>query len=193
MRKLFVTSLPASLFVVFLATILWTCGGGGGGGGEVTPPSQSLTGTYRLIGFTIAYSDGSTFTEYDFSGWSGTLIIDDPTWTESIVIQGMSAHITGTATITWTTPNTEGIAHLTDPSGTHDVQFTISGNEFDTYSGVMESTIPGTTFEEWNYWIKVSNSISSASVRSMHQQEDQTTRTDAFWIGDLISSGGVLY
>ena len=37
MRKIFVTYLPASLLLVFLAMILWACGGGGGGGGDGGP------------------------------------------------------------------------------------------------------------------------------------------------------------
>ena len=43
MKKFFITYLPASLLLVFLAMTLWTCGGGGGGTVyvPVTNPSSS--------------------------------------------------------------------------------------------------------------------------------------------------------
>ena len=69
MRKFFSKYLPASLLLVFLAMILWTCGGGGGGGGgdsatltglAINGPSsvnESSTATYAA---TASWSDGST-------------------------------------------------------------------------------------------------------------------------------------
>jgi len=53
----------ASLSLVFLALILWTCGGGGGGGGPLpTPPVAgfSASPTTGMAPLTVAFSDQST-------------------------------------------------------------------------------------------------------------------------------------
>jgi hypothetical protein len=54
MRKFLFTYMPASLILVFLAMILWTCGGGGGGGGEPSP--IVVSGTVSAPNGQIAFS-----------------------------------------------------------------------------------------------------------------------------------------
>jgi len=69
--------------------------------------------------------------------------------------------LTGTVTITWITAGVTGIVHVIDTLGTHDLFFTISGDDLITYSGVIQYGSPNLTVEEYNYWKKVSDSISS--------------------------------
>ena len=64
MRKFFSKYLPASLVLVFLAIILWTCGGGGGGGGTTSGPTGTITGS--VSGTTvIAVNESGTIVASD--------------------------------------------------------------------------------------------------------------------------------
>ena len=72
MRKFFFAYMPASLLLVFLAMILWTCGGGGGGGGGGITTSTftgSVSGTIVLAvdenGTVAAQDDTSGKTPID--------------------------------------------------------------------------------------------------------------------------------
>jgi len=168
-----------------------SCGGGGGGGGSgppVTPPSQSLQGTYSLTGFQVNYSNGTTIDEHSsvITSWSGTMKIGTDSFSQSIVINNIPLAVSGSATISWITPNVSGIAHVTDPSGSHDVAFTISGNDLSTYSGVVQSGTPGLTFEEYDYWTKVSDSLSPAKESSVTEKSDEPAYTGKHWIGELL-------
>jgi hypothetical protein len=175
--EMFIGGLIVFLFV--------SCGGGGDGGGGVgvTPPAQSLTGTYNLTGFTVSYSNGVTFTEKDLSSWSGEMIIGEDTLTQTFVLESNPIALTGTATVTYTNGTTEGIAHVTDQTGTHDVYFTCSGNNLNTYSGVIVFD-PSLSFEEWDYWVKVTDAVStSATIKTMNQ----TSKSNFKWIGEVIN------
>ena len=134
------------------------CGGGGGGGGGGTvelcfqewdhwladtlnpPTSSNLEDTYDLIGFDVdVWEDGvflGTLDETDVSSYSGTMDIQPTTITQYFTIEGSSDSITGSYTVTVTSP-TSGIFHLTDQSGTHDADFSISGNVLTTDSGLV--------------------------------------------------------
>ena len=180
---------PVALSIVAMF-VLVGCGGGGGDGGTppVTPPSQSLQGTYSLVGFDVDYSNGTTINENSpiITSWSGTMKIGTTTWSQSFVINNIPAAVSGTATITWIIPGETGIAHVTDQSGTHDVAFTISGNNLTTYSGVIESGTPGLTFEEWDQWTKVSDSLSPIREGSVTGKTGEPAFTGKHWIAELF-------
>ena len=81
---------------------------------------------------------------------------------QSIVINNTTVKASGTYTITYTKETTEGIFHVTDATGNHDVSFTISGNKLTTYSGVVNLG-GGITYEEWDTWEKESDSFESVA------------------------------
>ena len=79
MKKFFITYLPASLLLVFLAMTLWTCGGGGGGGGGGDGAAATLTGL--SINGPSSMNENSTATYTATASWSnGTLSSITPTW-----------------------------------------------------------------------------------------------------------------
>lgn len=166
------------LLAVAAAFTMVGCGSGGGDGGgiapPVTPPGESLQGTYSLTGFQVNYSNGASFNEHSsiITSWSGTMKIGTNTISQTFVLNGTTGGGSGTLTITWTTDNVAGIAHVTDQSGTHDVAFTISGNDLTTYSGIVQSGTPGLTVEEWDYWTKVSDSFASVQGSSVTGKTD---------------------
>ena len=176
------------LFMLWLvaALAMASCGGGGGSAPPVTPPSQSLQGTYTLTGFDVVYSNGTTISENSplITSWSGTMKIGTSSFSQSIVVNGTPLAVSGSATISWITPGVSGIAHVTDSSGTHDVAFTISGNDLSTYSGVVQSG--GLTFEEWDYWTKVSDSLAPVREGSVTEKTDESAYPGKFWIGELL-------
>jgi len=165
--------------VALFATV--GCGGGDGGGGStpaVTAPSHSLQGTYSFVGFDVDYSNGATKVTVNenspsISSWSGTMEFGTDTLSQTFVINDTVIFLTGTVTITWTTAGVAGIAHVTDDSGTHDLRFTISGTTLTTYSGVVPYGSPGLTVEEYDYWTKVSDSVSPATRGSVTERSDE--------------------
>ena len=174
---------------VVAAMVMVSCGGGGGGASAppVTPPSQSLQGTYTLTGFDVVYSSGTTINENSpsITSWSGTMKIGTSSFSQSFEVNGMPLAVSGSATISWITPNVSGIAHVTDLSGTHDVSFTISGNDLSTYSGVVPSG--GLTFEEWDYWTKVSDSLAPVREGSVTEKTEESVNPGKYWIGELLT------
>jgi hypothetical protein len=172
-----------------------SCGGGGGGlGGSeppVTSPSQSLQGTYSFVGFDLEYSNGTTRITINenssvISSWSGTMEFGPNTLSQSFVIDNTPISLTGTVTITWVTEGVSGVAHVTDKLGTHDLPFTISGNTLTTYSGVIPYGSPGLTVEEYDYWIKISDSTSPATKSSVTEKSDEPAYTGKHWIAELL-------
>lgn len=159
----------ARLFVIGAVALfaMVGCGGGDSGGSapSVTAPSQSLQGTYTFVGFDVNYSNGTTVVNINESSptitsCSGTMEFGANTLSQSFVINDKPVALTGAVAITWIKAGVSGIAHVTDTAGTHDLPFTISGNTLITYSGVVQYGTPGLTVEEYNYWEKVSDSIS---------------------------------
>jgi hypothetical protein len=157
------------------------CGGGDGGGGSapaVTAPSRSLQGTYSFAGFDVDYTNGATRVTVNenspsITSWSGTMEFGADTLSQTFVINDTVISLTGTVTITWTTPGVAGIAHVAGDSGTHDLRFTISGTTLTTYSGVVPYGSPGLTVEEYDYWTKVSDSVSPATRGSVTERPDE--------------------
>jgi hypothetical protein len=171
------------------------CGGGGGGAAEnaspVTASTQSLQGTYSFVGFDVNYSNGTTIVNINenspvITSWSGTMEFGTNTFSQSFLINKAPIDLAGTVTITWITAGESGIAHVTDNSGTHDLPFTISGNNLTTYSGVIQYGTPGLTVEEYNYWTKVSDSISPAREGSVTNKSVEPAYTWKHWIAELL-------
>jgi len=187
------------LFVVGVIAVfaMAGCGGGGGGGSAptvtapITAPSQSLQGTYSFVGFDVDYSNGATVININenspvITSWSGTMEFGTDTISQSFIINNTQIFLTGTVTITWTTPGVAGVAHITDELGTHDLSFTISGTNLTTYSGVVQYGNPGLTVEEYDYWTKVSDSISPSSKSSVTEKSDQPAYTGKHLIAELV-------
>ena len=153
----------AVLIVSSAILLIAGCGGGGGGGGGGTvelclqewdhwladtlnpPTSSNLVDTYDLIDFDFdVWEDGvfvGSFDETYFSSYSGIMTITATTITQNITIEGDSLVLTGSYTVTTTGP-TSGIFHIIDASGSHDVDFDISGNILTTDSGLTCMVIP---------------------------------------------------
>jgi hypothetical protein len=176
----------AGLFAIGVVALfaMVSCGGGGGGGStpSVTAPSRSLQGTYSFVGFDVNYSNGTTVTTINenspgITSWCGTMEFGTNTLSQSFVINNTATSLTGTVTITWITEGVAGIAHVTDKLGTHDLQFTISGTNLTTYSGVIKYGAPGSTVEEYDYWTKISDSISPVSKGSVTEKSDEPAYT----------------
>ena len=108
-------------------------------------------------------------------------------FTQSIVVNNTPVAMTGTATITWLT-STSGIVHVTDQSGTHDLSFSISGNYLTTYSGIVQTSTPGLTFEEWDVWLKVSDSLEILEEpEKLEKNENQKMTNFPMWIGEVLN------
>jgi hypothetical protein len=181
------------VLALILGISLYGCGGGGGDGDggspAVTPPNEDLTGTYSLTAFTVKFSDGTIVDQNSstITSWSGTMKIGDTTFTQSFVINDTPIALTGTATITWTS-STTGIAHVTEQSGLeHDVYFSISGNDLTTYSGIIQSGTPGLTFEEWDYWLKVSDTLEILKRPEELEKEAEKIIHRPKWIGEILN------
>ena len=190
------------LFVLGVVAVFAMAGCGGGDGGSaanepsvtplsVTPPSQSLQGRYAFAGFDLEYSNGTTNVTINESSpvigsWSGTMEFGANTLSQSFLIDNTATFLTGTVTITWTTAGVSGIAHVTDNSGTHDLPFTISGNTLTTYSGVVPYGSPGLTVQEFDYWVKISDSVSPVTKISVTERSDEPTYAGKRWIAELL-------
>jgi hypothetical protein len=184
------------LFVIGVVAVFAMAGCGGGGGvAESTPPVtasiQSLQGTYSFVGFDVNYSNGTTMVNINetssvITSWSGTMEFGTDTLSQSFLIDNTPTALAGTVTITWITENVTGIAHVTDKFGTHDLSFTISGNNLTTYSGVKQYGSPGLTVEEYNYWTKVSDPISPVRKSSVTEKSDEPAYTGKHWIAELL-------
>jgi len=174
------------LFVLGVVAVFAMAGCGGGDGStaasepsvtplSVTPPGQSLQGRYAFVGFDLEYSNGTTSVTINesspaLSSWSGTMEFGENTLSQSFLIDNTATSLTGAVTITWTTAGVSGIAHVTDNLGTHDLPFTISGDTLTTYSGVIPYGSPGLTVQEYDYWVKISDSVSPVTKGSVTER-----------------------
>lgn len=171
------------LSVVFVA--LPACGGGGGGGGDsVTPPGTNLIGTYRLMGFDVDYYDYDTsayllsIDEGDVSSFSGEWLISSNTMSQTINVEGQILSISDNYSITYTSGTTEGLFHVT----AYDIAFSCSGSQITTFVFNVCSSILGVCWDEWDYWEKVSDSL-SVSIESLSSQPDSE-----YQFGELLGS-----
>jgi hypothetical protein len=188
------------LVVIGLVAVFAMVGCGGGdvasgsaspGTASITAPSRSLQGTYSFVGFDVNYSNGTIVVNVNenspsITSWSGTMEFGTNTLSQSFDINNNPIGLTGTVTITWITEGVAGVAHITDASGTHDLSFTISGDNLTTYSGVIPYGSPGLTVEEYNHWKKVSDSVSPDVLRSVTETSDLQAYTGKYWIYELL-------
>lgn len=188
------------LFVIGVVAVfaIVGCGGGGGASGSASPgtasitaPSRSLQGTYSFVGFDVNYSNGTIVVNVnenspEITSWSGTMEFGTNTLSQSFDINNNSIGLTGTVTITWITEGVAGVAHITDASGTHNLSFTISGDNFITYSGVIPYGSPALTVEEYHYWLKVSDSVSPDVLRSVTETSDPQAYTGKYWVHESL-------
>jgi hypothetical protein len=133
----------------------------------VAPPYADRQGTYSLKGFYVNFSDGSTFTEKDVA-ISGTMRLGATSVSQVMVIEGNTFPMTGTYVPTFTKGSSTGIFTFRDASGTHDAYFWISGYELTTFSGIVRLNST-TAFREWDYWVKVNDSITTEELSSTSQ------------------------
>ncbi len=180
MKKFSTLKMWGILLVVF-SVLQIGCGGGGGDSESLTPPSQNITGTYSLKSFTIAYSNGYTLTEKDIP-FSATMKLGAETLSISGVYNNIPGSSSGTYSITYTDGTSVGILHFlrsdangnwaignganglyhAGPASPVDMSFSVSGNDITIHSsgGVPSISLNGgITYENWETWEKVSNSI----------------------------------
>jgi hypothetical protein len=151
---------------VALLIVLAGCGGGGGGGGSSPAPvNEPLTGTYRLTGFTIIYNNGVSVTEKSpvVTSWSGSLELGPTTGKQVFTLNGIVASSGGPYTATWTTATSGTIDDGGDP-----VAFTLTNGSLSIH---MHGTSGTLSYEEWDYWQKVSPSY---TVKSVERAGDPT-------------------
>jgi len=196
MKKDF-TRLIVSIFCSFLGLTLLTlisCGGGGGDSTTttiaptVTPPTQNITGTYTIAGFIVKYSNGTIYTEKNFSQFSGTMKIGMNTLSQSVSLNNTPSAVSATYSITYTQGTSVGTLHFTEDSGKkHDASFVITNNNFETYSGIVSAS-NGLTYEEWDIWVKTSDIIGIVT----EPVEDQKNESKFRFIGKLIIEKNII-
>lgn len=159
------------------------CGGGGGDSSSVSiiPPSQNIIGTYTFKSTVIKYSNGTTLTEKDVP-ITGTMKLGSNTLSQTMTLNNNTYTVSGQYTSSFNSAASTGTLHITDTTGTHDVTFSITGNDMTTYSGISVLG-NGLTYKEWDTWTKVDNNVAAkASTSGNHiiWQEQY------IWIGDLL-------
>jgi len=205
MKKDF-TRLIVSIFCSFLGLtllMLISCGGGGSSsssssGPTVTPPTQNITGTYTIAGFIVKYSNGTIYTEKNFSQFSGTMKIGMNTLSQSVSLNNTPSAVSATYSITYTQGTSVGTLHFTEDSGKkHDASFVITNNNFETYSGIVSAS-NGLTYEEWDIWVKTSDIIGIVTEPVEDQKvkdqkvEDQKNESHFWFIGELIIEKNII-
>ena len=157
-------SLSLCLCLLIIGLFTLGCGGGGDDGGgavnpsgpTVTPPSQNIGGTYTFRSIRGKYSDGTTFTEKDYTSISGVLVIGVYDMEQYMVVNGTVSDTHARYAVTYINGTVEGFFHLTTWTSQRDLSFAISGNYLTTYTGAI-SAGDGLTVEQWVTWEKTSN------------------------------------
>jgi len=160
--------------------LLAGCGGGGGGGGGTVqlclqeldqwyadtlrpPTSSSLVDTYDLVGFDFdVWQDGVLVGSLDETGliYSGTMDIQSTTITQSVTLEGETAFVFGTYTVSIAN-TTSGTFHITDSFGSHDVDFDISGNTLTTDTGLICADVSANQLDVEPLAVGISNRMGS--------------------------------
>lgn len=157
MKKSFLL-LIALFFVV-------SCGGGGGGSDSpptpttITPPAQSLIGTYNLSSFELYYDNGTTIKSTDATvrSYSGTWKLrSDLTLTQVMEINGTTVlNVSGT----WRINASTGMLELVTTTGVATTAaITTSGNVLTT--NVYVTAYGG---REFDHWTKISDIAAAAA------------------------------
>jgi hypothetical protein len=178
-----------SSLIIFVIGL--SCGGGGGGTStSVTPPEANLEGTYRLTGFDLDVYDSNMvyvgrITQEDFSSWSGSMKLGANTINQTFVLEDYKVPVSGTYTVTYTNSTTEGIFHMVSQIGAYDISFTCAGNSLTTYSGVIYDPFFDEFVEEYDHWVKTSDSM---SVSNTTTQDNFYSESENLMIGRTIGS-----
>ena len=180
---------------VLLFSLLIGCGGGGGGGdgsSAVTAPVASpdnLHGTYALTGFDVKYSDGTFIDETNqiVKSFSGTMKISDTNYiSQSVTLNGSSDSVSGYVDILWKdkTYTSAGFYVVGTNILICTIDITTDGEYLTTYSS--GNTVSGTTitYQEWDYWQKVSNSFALKSETPVQEQDAKAN--SMVWVADLL-------
>ena len=133
-----------------------------GGCGDDSPTDSGglsindLKGTYRLVSFSVTYSDGSMLTPNDVSSYSGQMTIGaNGTITQNISIAGASVVISGTLSIV-----NDNTLHISNNSGlSYDLWFQLSGSTLTTTVGMGTA---GLNYSETDTWQKVSSKVTAS-------------------------------
>jgi hypothetical protein len=130
-------------------------------GEDILPPSSKISGTYILKDFYVLYSNGTVYTNSDFEA-SGTMEIGSSGMYQAVSVGGNQVAFQGTYQPRYTYQKRDGLFAISDYSGTHGVLFWINGDDLNTFSGVVPLG-NGITSQEWDYWMKVGESVSRVS------------------------------
>ena len=171
MRKFLYSHIPASLLLVFLATILWTCNGGGGGGGGGAPdntaptvlstsPTDMADNVTIITDVSVTFSeqmdastvDNTTFTVADggpvtgtvsYSGTTATFTPDDP----------LELSTTYTATVSTGVTDKAGNALAQDYTWTFTTAATFTGFTPDVVMGKTFASINEQQNGDYDNWV----------------------------------------
>jgi hypothetical protein len=167
MKKKFLVAVAASLLI--------GCGGGGGGSSPAPAPANpEIKGTYRLTGFTVVLANGTTITEKSSIAqpWSGSMEIGPTTIRQSIMLAGVTYSGSWSYTVEWTT-STTGFIH----ASTNSVKFTMVG-------GNLTTDYKDADGEEWDYWVKVSDSY---TIKAPEVEELGADKNGGYiWMAELL-------
>jgi hypothetical protein len=158
-------SLSLCFCILVVGLFALSCGGGGDDGGSaspsgptVTPPSQNIKGTYAFRAIRGKYSDGTTFTEINYSSINGELAIGEGWMEQYMVVNGQVHDDLALFTISYVNGTVEGFFHVTTRTRTYDLSFAIASNYLTTYTGAI-SAGDGRTVEQWVTWEKTTDEI----------------------------------
>jgi hypothetical protein len=104
------------------------CGQDHSASSNPTPPSQSITGTYKLSSASGTYVyQGGTLSLDLASSITGTLILEQGSWNETFVVDSGTYSKNGTYIINYTNGTVEGNIGMTYSNGSGIYSFSING------------------------------------------------------------------
>ena len=147
------------------------------------PSSQNIQGTYSFKSTVVQYSNGTTLTEKDYPV-TGSMIIGKNTMSQSLVINGTPASLTGFCNLAYSTSfgngSGFGVFHVSDSSGTHYLSFSVNGYDMIIYSGLLQLDY-STTYEEYDIWTKTSDGLAAQSLG-----EENIPHGEYTWLGNFL-------
>jgi len=166
-------------FLLIVLFFVVSCGGGGGGDGSsapppvatITPPEQSLTGTYTLSSFEVYYDNGSIIKSTDaiVKSYSGTRKIrSNLTMNQTVELNGTTYNMDATWKINVSTGKLEMV---TTAGVATTAAVTTSGNVLTTNVYVTSGS---GGYREFDHWTKLSDSVAMA-VSALKTASDAET------------------